>query len=66
MWFDWPKIDPAIPEDRESIDPVCQWLCSFIDGLIAEGTPSHRIILGTDVFIFLTYYKIDIIYNFIS
>ena len=49
VWFDRHKISRDCPEDRESIDDMCNSLGLIIQGEVNTGIPKHRIVIGMDV-----------------
>ena len=46
VWFDWERIDPSIPEDLQSIDPMCDEIAKVIQQEVKLGIPKNKIILG--------------------
>ncbi|KAK5862827.1 hypothetical protein PBY51_018185 [Eleginops maclovinus] len=46
VWFDRHKISRDCPEDRESIDDMCNSLGLIIQGEVNAGIPKHRIVIG--------------------
>ncbi|XP_071511802.1 lysophospholipase-like protein 1 [Diadema antillarum] len=46
VWFDRRKIAPNVPEDLETINPMCEEIGKLIQQEVDQGVPKNKIILG--------------------
>ncbi|XP_072031702.1 lysophospholipase-like protein 1 isoform X5 [Amphiura filiformis] len=46
VWYDRKRIVPNVPEDRESVDLMCQQIGEFVEEETTGGIPKSRIVLG--------------------
>ena len=46
VWFDRKRIAPNVPEDKESVDFMCQQVSQFVDEEVERGISKNRIVLG--------------------